>query len=718
MTLVDNSADVQTSVTQADYHSLNAMLNLYDADGKIQFDADREAAKQYHLQHVNPNTVFSHDLEEKLETLFEDGYYEKEIWDQYSDDFIKSLYKRVYAFKFRFPTFLGAYKFYGSYAMKTFDGKRYLERFEDRVAANALYLARGDEKLAENLVDEIVSGRYQPATPTFMNAGRKQRGEMVSCMLVRTEDNLESISRTVNAAMQLSKRGGGVAINITNIRESGAPIKQMQGQSSGVIPFAKVLDNAFVWINQLGQRQGAGAVYISAHHPDVMALLDSRRENADELVRIKSLSIGVVVPDITFELAKKGEPMYLFSPYDVERVYGKPFSDISITEKYREMVENPKISKTKIDARKFFQHLATLSAESGYPYIVFEDTVNKENAIDGRVSMSNLCTEILQVSTPSFYNGDLSYSEIGRDISCNLASLNIAAVMDGGDLEKTVDTGMRALTTVSDLSDISSVPSIEKGNRLSHAVGLGAMNLHGFLAREGIQYGSPEALDFVSTYFAAVNYYTLVSSNKIAAERGETFFEFEKSTYATGEYFDRYTTREWTPELPEVEDLFRRFGIRVPTIEDWEDLKAAVKADGLYHAYRQAIAPTGSISYINNSTASIHPITSLIEVRKEGKIGRAYYAAYGLTDENSSTYYDAYQLGPDALIDTYAAATPHIDQGASCTLFFDKDATDRDVFKAQQKAWKAGLKTLYYSRFQRDVIDGVEDPNICVSCAI
>ena len=122
--------------------------------------------------------------------------------------------------------------------------------------------------------------------------------------------------------MQLSKRGGGVALSLTNIREAGAPIKQIENQSSGIIPVMKLLEDSFSYANQLGARQGAGAVYLNAHHPDIMRFLDTKRENADEKIRIKTLSLGVVVPDITFELAKNNEDMYLFSPYDVERVYG------------------------------------------------------------------------------------------------------------------------------------------------------------------------------------------------------------------------------------------------------------------------------------------------------------------------------------------------------------------------------------------------------------
>ena len=1110
---------------ETDYHALNAMLNLYDADGKIQFDKDREAAHQYFLQHVNQNTVFFHDIDEKLDYLIKENYYEREVLDQYSRNFVKSLIDRAYAKKFRFPTFLGAFKYYTSYTLKTFDGKRYLERFEDRVCMVALTLAAGDTALAEKLVDEIIDGRFQPATPTFLNSGKKQRGEPVSCFpagtpvdtpdgpkaietlqagdrvlshdgsfsvvesvvenpndqalvsishfghkepilctpehpilvwttrevetlidgdgadpfngfvwlaakdiqpadfivtaapleareprvydlmdyvgpgtyeevdglirkvntdkkhrnkqrhtmkfvsvnryveesydlglilgwyiseghvskrstdtttpngihftlgaheleyqhelaaafkrvfaadlsvnhsfsdqsvrmicnsmvvaklflsmvgtgynnkrlshdvltadeefqigllaglfrgdgctttggmmldlvnpelvdqvqlllrrvgivsrvrqyvnqagnvtgqvfvpglpgtnedfiyevgknmhnyvgakgslrttyqvvhgrhvygirelkrtqdvpekvynlhvegthtyairgtvvhncfLLRIEDNMESIGRSINSALQLSKRGGGVALLLTNIREHGAPIKNIENQSSGVIPIMKLLEDSFSYANQLGARQGAGAVYLHAHHPDIYRFLDTKRENADEKIRIKTLSLGVVIPDITFELAKRNEDMYLFSPYDVERVYGVPFADISVTEKYYEMVDDARIRKSKIKAREFFQTLAELQFESGYPYIMFEDTVNRSNPIEGKITHSNLCSEILQVSTPSLFNEDLTYAKVGKDISCNLGSLNIAKAMDSPDFAQTIEVAIRALTAVSDQTHIWSVPSIEQGNNDSHAIGLGQMNLHGYLARERIRYGSEEGIDFTNIYFYCVLYHALRASNRLAIERGTAFKGFQRSKYASGEFFDKYTEQVWEPKTDKVRQLFADAGIRIPAQEDWVRLKESVQAHGIYNQNLQAVPPTGSISYINHSTSSIHPIVSKVEIRKEGKIGRVYYPAPYMTNENLEYYEDAYEIGYEKIIDTYAAATQHVDQGLSLTLFFKDTATTRDVNKAQIYAWRKGIKTLYYIRLRQMALQGTEVEN-CVSCML
>lgn len=707
-----------TKVSDISPIDLNAQLNLWDASHQIQFDKDRAAAKQLFLQEINPKTMFFYDLEEKLKFLFDNEYYDRSVWDQYDFADVKALYKRIYAHNHRFESYFSAYKFYVQYGMKSFDGKTWLERYEDRVVANALLLGRGDIKTANAIAKEIISGRLQPATPTFSNAGKAQRGEFVSCFLLRIEDNMESIGRSINSALQLSKRGGGVALNLSNIREAGAPIKHIENASSGIIPVMKLLEDAFSYANQLGTRQGAGAVYLNAHHPDIYKFLDTKRENADEKIRIKTLSLGVVVPDITFELAKNNEDMYLFSPYDVERVYGVPFGDISITEKYREMVEDSRIRKTKIKAREFFQTMAELLFESGYPYVLFEDNVNKANAIEGRVNMSNLCTEILQVNTPSKFNDDLTYAEIGRDISCNLASLNIAKTMEGGSLRATVEVAIRGLSAVSDLSEIDSVPSVRNGNNKSRAIGLGQMNLAGFFIKEGMKYGDANSLDFTNIYFMAVAYYAYLASTKLAKETGRPFDGFERSEYANPSYLiGKYTPESMRVPSENTEAIFAKYGLDIPTLEDWTELAHTIAEQGLYNAYLQAIPPTGSISYINYSTSSIHPVAAAVETRKEGLTGRVYFPQPYVTNENFSEVEDAYQVGWARTIDVYAEATKHVDQGLSLTLFFPDTATTRDINKAQIYAWRKGIKTLYYSRVRQSALAGTEQAE-CVSCQL
>jgi ribonucleoside-diphosphate reductase alpha chain len=409
--------------------------------------------------------------------------------------------------------------------------------------------------------------------------------------------------------------------------------------------------------------------------------------------------------------------MALFSPYDVERLYGKPFGDIAVSERYEALLADDRVRKMYINARDFFQTLAEIQFESGYPYIMFEDTVNRANPIAGRINMSNLCSEILQVNSASTFDENLDYATVGHDISCNLGSLNIALAMDSPDFAQTVETAIRGLTAVSDMSYIRSVPSVAAGNAASHAIGLGQMNLHGYLAREGIAYGSPEGLDFTNLYFYTVTWHALNTSMKLARERKQHFADFAQSRYASGEYFRQYLENDWQPKTEKVRALFAQAGIPLPTRDMWQRLREEVMQYGIYNQNLQAVPPTGSISYINHATSSIHPIVSKIEIRKEGKTGRVYYPAPFMNNDNLALYQDAYEIGPEKIIDTYAEATKHVDQGLSLTLFFPDTATTRDINKAQIYAWKKGIKTLYYIRLRQLALEGTEIEG-CVSCAL
>lgn len=701
------------------YLELNAQLNLFGENGEIQTDKDKEAAREFFVGPggVNERTRFFHSLEEKIDYMTENGYWDMQTLRYYTIGSIKHVFRRAYKYKFRFPTFVGAYKFYTSYACKTYDSTpedpHYLERFEDRVAMVALHLASTEDEAVE-FVDLMMTGRYQPATPTFLNAGRGDSGEMVSCFLLRLEDNMESIGYGITSSLQLSKRGGGVALLLSNLRENGAPIKNVEGAASGVVPVMKILEDSFSYANQLGARQGAGAVYLNVHHPDIMEFLDTKRENADEKVRIKTLSLGVVIPDITFELARENKDMYLFSPYDVERVEGKPFADLSVTDHYHDWVENPEIHKKKINARDLFQTIAEIQFESGYPYILFEDTANDENPIHGRVNMSNLCSEILQSNAPTDF-AEYGMNRAGLDISCNLGSLNIANVMKAPEqLEQTVSAAVRMLTGVVENTSIREVPSIAEANRHMRSIGLGQMNLHGFLAQNFIEYGSEDALEFVDAYFSAVRYYALKESNKLA-KIGGAFHGFVFSEYADGTALSMYTHYDYSPVSDKVKALFGN--AKLPSLEDWEQLSRDIEKYGLYHSYLLAVPPTGSISYVNGATPSIHPVTAPIEIRKEGKMGRVYYPAPGLSKDTLPYYKDAYETGYEALIDTYSRATRHTDQGLSCTLFFTDEATTRDLNRAYIYAWNSGLKTLYYSRIRQQALEGTGVQE-CVSCTL
>jgi ribonucleoside-diphosphate reductase alpha chain len=429
--------------------------------------------------------------------------------------------------------------------------------------------------------------------------------------------------------------------------------------------------------------------------------------------------LGIVIPDVTFHLAKKNDDMYLFSPFDVEQVEGKPFSECSVTDNYDKWVEDERITKTKIKAREFFRAMSEVQFESGYPYVLFEDTANRVHSMKhvGRINMSNLCSEILQVNTPSVYRDDLSYEVVGNDISCNLGSLNVKKMLDL-DHEAFIDTvivATKALDQVSRVTSIDSVPSVRQGNEDSRAIGLGQMNLHGALAHHGLEYGSPEALALWDRYMALVTWAAMLASTEIASKHGESAL-FEGSAYQTGAWFDK--PKKW---LAENDDLHIVGGLFAPGKGDWRYLEIEVSKHGMGNAYLQTIPPTGSISYINHSTSSIHPIASKVEIRKEGKVGRVYYPAPHMRTDNLHLYKDAYEVGPEKIIDTYAVSQRWLDQSQSLTLFFRAEATTRDLDRARIYAWTKGIRTMYYVRLRQDAMEGTavgESIDECVSCQL
>lgn len=709
------------------YFELNNEINR-PVDDQIPLYKDQEALKAFFKENVEPCTMTFPTIEEKITYLMENDYIEEAFIGKYSMTFIASLFTYLDEQHFTFKSFMAAYKFYSQYALKTNDGTQYLERYEDRVAFNALYFADGNEDLAMSLAEEMIYQRYQPATPSFLNAGRKRRGELVSCFLVQVTDDMNSIGRSVNSALQLSRIGGGVGITLSNLREAGSPIKGYEGAASGVVPVMKLFEDSFSYSNQLGQRQGAGVVYLNVFHPDIEMFLSTKKENADEKIRVKTLSLGLVVPDKFYELARKNEDMYLFSPYSVEREYGVPFSYLDITKEYDNLVANPNIRKQKISARYLENEISKLQQESGYPYIINIDTANRANPVYGKIIMSNLCSEILQIQEPSMINDKQQYETLGTDISCNLGSTNIVNLMDSPNFGKSVRTMTRALTYITDASSIDVVPSIKNGNDLNHTIGLGAMGLHTYFAKNQMEYGSEESLDFTNVYFMLLNYWTLVESNNIAKERQQTFNHFEKSDYANGSYFDTYINEPIAPQFDKVKDLFQ--GVEIPTAEDWKALQANVAEFGLYHQNRLAVAPNGSISYINDTSASIHPITRLIEERQEKKIGKIYYPAPHLSNESMPYYTSAYDMDMRKVIDVYATAQKHVDQGMSLTLFMRSEMpeglyewkdtpkqTTRDLNILRHYAFHKGIKSIYYIRTFTDDAEEIGS-NQCESCVI
>lgn len=702
----------------------NQVLNR--EENTIDLEKDKEAARQFFLEYVNKNTVYFGTLQEKLNYLINDKYYFN-VFDHYSYADIKKVFEFVYKVKFRFGSYMAAFLFYKNYAMKDVSDDKFLERYEDRIAMVALYtsinvskdkkLMKGDVKKALKQADIMISQEYQPATPTFANSGKLMSGELISCFLDEIGDSKVGIAKAIQASLDLSSMGGGVALNISKLRGRGEAIKGVSGRASGVLPVMKLLEDTFSYANQLGQRPGAGAVYLNIFHSDIEEFLDCKKINADEKLRIKSLSIGVILSNKFFELAKNDVAFFTFQPYTVFKEYGKHLDDMDIDVMYDELVNNPNVKKKKLNARKMLTKLAQIQKESGYPYIFFKDNANKYHPIKniGDVKFSNLCTEIFQVSNVSEYNDydNQNNDEINHGISCNLGSLNIANVMKNskankGRFEYIINTAVDSLTFVTDVTNIGAVPSIAKGNRDFHSIGLGAMNLHGYLAQNEIMYESTEALDFANVFFSMMNFYTLKRSMEIAKDKKETFYGFKESEYGTGKYFDRYEDMNMTPITDDVKTLFE--GIDIPTKEDWKQLKSDVMEFGVYHAYRQAIAPNQSTAYIMSATPSIMPISDQVEVR-EYDHSTTFYPMAGLNNDNMFFYKSAYDMDQFKVLKLMSVVQRHIDQGISCILHTNSSDDTALLARYYIYAHEMGLKSLYYTRTRKSSIDD------CISCS-
>lgn len=692
--------------------------SVVDEKGNIKdLSKDKEAARKYFTEHVNKNTQYYHSVAEQVEYLaYDNNYWEKESLEQYSMKEIEEVFQIAYARKFRFPSYMSAFKFYNEYALRTDDKKTYLERYEDRLAINALYHADGNVELAKSLVKSLINQDFTPATPTLLNSGRARRGELVSCFLLSVNDSLNDISRALEFAMQLSKLGGGVSLDVTAIRAKSESIKGVEGVAKGVVGVLKLLDNAFRYADQMGQRQGAGAAYLNAFHADLEYFLDTKKINADDDIRLKTLSLGVVIPDKMMELAKEDKDMYQFFPHNVYEEYGVTFDEVAIDmgNWYDKLVENPNIKKKLVNPRKILEVMAALQGESGYPYVMFSDNVNSVRTHPIKTKFSNLCSEILQVNVISSY-GDYGTNsdDIGFDISCNLASGNIVNMMEHKTIEETVVNAMVIMNSVSEKTNIAHVPGVKKANDLMHSVGLGMMNLHGYLAKNFIPYGSKDSLEFVDVFFNIVNYYSLKYSNEKARETGETYYQYEESTYATGEYFKN--RGEILPSRKKVVKLFDE--ITIPSDQDWKELEKSIKEYGLYNSHRLAIAPTGSISYVLSSTASILPIKQAVEERTYGN-SKTYYPM-PFSDVAGFMYEmgTAYDLENRKIIDLVAVVQKHIDQGISFELCINSNYTTRDLKRDYIYAWNKGIKTVYYVRTNKLSVEQLEAIE-CLSCSV
>ena len=676
-----------------------------------QLDKDLEARDLF-LSNFKKSYKKFNSFYDRVKFLVNNKYYSPKLLKYFSKNKINNLRKQADLFRFEFKSYMAIKKFLNEYALsvKDKDGNIvYYENYEDRVVVLGMYLSQGNYKFAEEIIREIMSGRYQPATPTMQDAGRINSGEMISCFLLEMDDNLNSINYNLGVAMHLSKLGGGVAVNLSNIRPRGSKLKNVKSITSGIMPILKLLEDSFSFANKLDQRNGAGAAYLNIFHADILEFLDTKKINADEKNRLQFLSLGVIIPNKFFELAKQNKQIALFSTYDIKKYYKKNLDDINLDKHYEVLEKDIRIFKKYYSARKLLLKIAETQLQSGYPYIMYKDNANKVHPLKeiGQIKMSNLCTEIFQLQETSIIQDYESNkkNKIKRDILCNLGSLNIVKIMENKDMKQTVKTAMRALTAVSDINNLTIAPGVKKANNELHAVGLGALNLHGYLAKNKIVYDSETAKEFCDIFFSAVNFYSIEASMELAKKRHKKFKGFKKSEYAKGTYFKPYLEKDFLPKTDRVKMLFK--DMVLPTKENWLELMTNVRKYGLYNAYRLAIAPNQSTAYIANATPSVMPITAQVEARTYGN-STTYYPMPYLKKETSLYYKTAYNTSQEKIIDLIATIQKHIDQGISTILYVNNETSTRDLAKLYIYANAKGLKALYYTRTKNLKLDECE----------
>lgn len=632
-------------------------------------------------------------LYELIGTLTEKNLYSTKLLDTYSKEEMEHLESLIRPERDELFTYIGIVTLSERYLTKDHSGVLY-ELPQERFMIIAMTLLMNEPKEHRlMLVEEAywaLSNLYMTvATPTFANAG-KSYGQLSSCFIDTVEDDLRSIYDSNTDVSTLSKNGGGLGIYMGKVRSRGSDIKGFKGVSSGVIPWMKQLNNTAVSVDQLGQRQGAIAVYLDVWHKDIFSFLDTRLNNGDERLRTHDLFTGVCLPDLFMEQVENRGDWYLFDPHEVKTIMGYALEDHfdeekgsgTFRDKYWECVNEPDLSKEVIPAIDIFKRIMISQLETGTPYMFYRDSVNRQNANShkGMIYCSNLCTEIAQNMSPTVMEEEvvkdgkiITYKNPGDYVVCNLASVSLARTVRDGQMERVVTIGVRLLDNVIDLNDIP-VLQAQLTNARYRGIGLGTFGWHHLLALEGIKWESDEAVSYCDHLYEDIAYYTIKASQELAEEKG-AYPYFPGSAWETGAYF---TNKGYEGKR-------------------WLELKEKVASAGIRNGYLMAVAPNSSTSIIAGSTASIDPLFRL-EYSEEKKDYKIPVTAPDLSPKTTWYYKTAYHVDQHWSIRQNKARQHHIDQGISFNLYVRNDIKAIDLLNLHMDAWKSDLKTTYYVR--------------------
>ncbi|WP_249745536.1 ribonucleoside-diphosphate reductase subunit alpha [Mesobacillus boroniphilus] len=630
---------------------------------------------------------------ELINRLIGIGIYDSKVLTSYSREEIDYLEKVIDPERDKLFTYIGLLTMAERYLARTQNGD-FAELPQERFMLIAMtLLAKEPKEKRLELVKEAywaISNLYMTvATPTLSNAG-KSYGQLSSCFIDTVADDLRSIYDSNTDISTLSKNGGGIGVYLGKIRSRGSDIKGFKGVSSGVIPWMKQLNNTAVSVDQLGQRQGAIAVYLDVWHKDIFPFLDAKLNNGDERQRTHDLFSGICIPDLFMEQVEKRGDWYLFDPHEVRKVMGFSLEDYfdeekgagSFRDKYWACVYHPSLSHEVVPAIEIFKSIMVSQLETGTPYMFYRDQVNRLNANHhkGMIYCSNLCTEITQNMSPTLLEEEtvkdgkiLIYKKPGDFVVCNLSSISLAKSVMDDVLERVINIQVRLLDNVIDINEIP-VLQAQITNKNYRGIGLGTFGWHHLLALKGIKWESEEAVEYCDALYENIAYLTINASLGLAVEKG-AYPYFEGSDWSTGQFFEK---RQYTGER-------------------WGNLAVEVKQYGIRNGYLMAVAPNSSTSILAGSTASIDPIFRL-EYSEEKKDYKIPVTAPDLSAETMWFYKTAYSLDQHWSIRQNARRQRHIDQSISFNFYVTNTIKAKALLELHMDAWKSGLKTTYYVR--------------------
>ncbi|WP_374978536.1 ribonucleoside-diphosphate reductase subunit alpha [Mesobacillus zeae] len=650
-----------------------------------------------------------------ISELTRKGIYSPKLLETYSKEEVEELSAVIEPERDLLFNYIGLFLLADRYLAKDHDRNVY-ELPQERFMMIAMALMQAEPaNVRLSLVKEAywaLSHLYMTvATPTLANAG-KSYGQLSSCFIDTVADSLDGIYLNNWDIARLSKDGGGIGIYYGKVRALGSDIKGFKGMSSGVVPWIRLLNDTAVSVDQLGQRQGAVAIYLDLFHKDIMnGFLDLKTNNGDERRKAHDIFTGMSVPDLFMEKLQEVDETgrsvgvwHTFCPHQVKQFMGwqdengnplglEDFYDEDdkkyFTEKYEEAAANPLLPRKTYRAMDIMARIMVAQLETGTPYMFYRDEVNRQNpnkhvAGEGRTSIycSNLCTEIAQnmsateiVKEYEDSDGNLVIvRKPGDFVVCNLSSINLAKAVPAGVLERIIPIGMRMLDNVIDMNTIS-VGQAQKTNRKYRAVGLGTFGWHHLLALEGIHWESEDAVEYADKVYEDIAYFVIKSSMELAKEKG-SYSAFSGSEWQTGRYFDRkkYVSGRWM------------------------QLRSDVGEHGIRNGWLMAVAPNSSTAKIGGSTDGIDPLYS-IEYAEEKKNFKFKVTAPDLNHITYNYYRRArHELDQVWSIRQNAARQRHVDQGISFNLYVKHNIKAKELLNLHLEAWRQKLKTSYYVR--------------------